>query len=766
MSQDIQKNELHYYVGLLQMKDNTNPRNRKTEFTNYALHNVIRTMRYSRHDMICGEDFSCLDFGSISLNGIVWNLNGVTPSSFKGCSFSDSSFISGHSMSVSLATWSENDKYIATMGYDKAIVIWSVQTGLVKKSFISNRWRFLGTSIIHDYWVITAANDNTVIVHGIDNDEEYCFHHSSKVDQIALSKDGRYCISCCLDGTIYIWDLNRKELVKEPFQAHADRVYSIAIDSKCRYLCTASADCTAKIWSESADRYTLLKHEDVVFKVKISPKDDFCCTTTVSTIDGVYIWYLRTGELKGIIAKEGASDFEISADGQLIVTASEYTNKIRIWDTQSLDLIYESDQNCGSEPIIAMTNDIKKPICIVRSNENIVAVDITNRKTLYVVERQELCKKNGIFLEISNDNTKFIVESDDRDTDSKIYAVLTGTPLTTLKSNSSFITPIAKCQSEISIACMHEEWMLTVDLDKHSINSNISYSDALIVNDIVYKLMKVPNLYSFENFIYTFSTNSNGNIYSIALKKNLPAVICRFDYANQKFVPLFPLNNHSERILSFAVSNDETKCVICSSSGSIMIYNNDGSFYSSLFEADENARITRDKVLISDNNERCLTKACLAGAVELWDMKNNRLIDVYEDKLAFDFFDNGTRFLLCDEFGFISIGDSETGDILKTIPTQITTNGRIALLYPYCISIEDCGQMEVWKCNLRNNDEDSVEHIDSFKIIKDLHIKGCDFTGVRASYNAINTLVQYGGIVDESWLNYEYGIDEESFWEE
>lgn len=766
MSLGIQKNELHYYVGLLRMKDNTTPDVRDPEFKINALHNIIRTMCYSRHNTICGEDFSCLDFGSIPLNGIMWNLNEVTPSSFKGCRISDSSFISGHSMSVSLATWSENDKYIATMGYDKGIVIWSVQTGLAKKRFISNRRAVRGTSIIHDNLVITAADDNTVIVHGIDNEEEYSFHHFSEVNQIALSKDERYCISCCRDGTIYIWDLNEKELANKPFQAHTDRITSIAVDTNCQYLCTASADFTAKIWSRNADKCIPLKHEDIVFMVKISPKCDFCCTTTVNTDDGVYIWHLHTGELKGIIAEDGASEFEISADGQLIVTASEYTHKICIWNAQSLDLIYESDQNCGSQPSIAMTNDINKPICIVRSDENIVAVDLTNCKTLYVVERQELSNIIGCFVKISNDNTKFIVESDDRDTDSKIYDVLTGAPLATLKSNSSYITPISKFENEISIACMHEEWMITVDLDKHCINRKISYSDALVVNDIVYKLMKVPNLYSLWNFIYSFSTNSNGNIYSIALKKNLPPVICKFDHANQKFVPLFPLINHSERILSFAISNDETKCVICSSSGSIMVYDNDGSFHSSLFEAVEDTKITRDKVLISDNNERCLTKACLAGAVELWDMKNNRLIDVYEDELAFDFFDNGTRFLLCDEFGFISIGDSETGDILKTILTQITTNGRITLLYPYCISIEDCGEMEVWKCNLRNNDEDSVEHLGSFKIIKDLHIKGCDFTDVRASYNAINTLNQYGGIVDEPWLNNEYGIDEEALWED
>ena len=68
MNPDIQKNNLHYYVGLLRMDDTKQRTSEQSDTCVTALHNIIRTMGFSRHDKICGEDFSGLDFGNIPFN--------------------------------------------------------------------------------------------------------------------------------------------------------------------------------------------------------------------------------------------------------------------------------------------------------------------------------------------------------------------------------------------------------------------------------------------------------------------------------------------------------------------------------------------------------------------------------------------------------------------------------------------------------------------------------------------------------------------------
>lgn len=84
MSFEIKRNVLHYYVDLL--------REKAWNETGGALHDVIRTMRMARHDKICGEDFSFLDFGNVSINEIYWSVDGDKPSKFESCVLHQESF--------------------------------------------------------------------------------------------------------------------------------------------------------------------------------------------------------------------------------------------------------------------------------------------------------------------------------------------------------------------------------------------------------------------------------------------------------------------------------------------------------------------------------------------------------------------------------------------------------------------------------------------------------------------------------------------------
>ena len=106
-------NNLHYYVDLLQM-DTKDRSSEQSDTCVTALQNVIRTMRFSRNDKICGEDFSRLDFGNIPFNGIYWSLDGENPSRFDRCKLNEFNFMSGHMGAVRAVAWSRDGKYILT----------------------------------------------------------------------------------------------------------------------------------------------------------------------------------------------------------------------------------------------------------------------------------------------------------------------------------------------------------------------------------------------------------------------------------------------------------------------------------------------------------------------------------------------------------------------------------------------------------------------------------------------------------------------------
>ncbi len=120
MNQDIQKNNLHYYIELLRSK------NLEQQDVN-VLYNIINTMKLSRNNMICGEDLSCLDFTGIPLTDIVWSMDNFQPSIFDNSKICESNFIYGHHDNIIHAAFSEDNKFLITWGHDFQIIVWDIR---------------------------------------------------------------------------------------------------------------------------------------------------------------------------------------------------------------------------------------------------------------------------------------------------------------------------------------------------------------------------------------------------------------------------------------------------------------------------------------------------------------------------------------------------------------------------------------------------------------------------------------------------------------
>ncbi|MCR5141889.1 MAG: hypothetical protein K6C68_05090, partial [Ruminococcus sp.] len=133
MGLDLQKNNLHYYVDLLRMKNGENRSSELAETCVTALHNIIRTMRFSRHDKICREDFSQLDFGNIILNNLYFSDNGQEPSSFKGSKMSEWNIHGGMIGYLYYADFSDDEKSFITICNDGKAIVWDIETNLMKK---------------------------------------------------------------------------------------------------------------------------------------------------------------------------------------------------------------------------------------------------------------------------------------------------------------------------------------------------------------------------------------------------------------------------------------------------------------------------------------------------------------------------------------------------------------------------------------------------------------------------------------------------------
>ena len=130
---------------------------------------IIQTMKLSRNNQICGEDFSNLDFGYIPFNGIRFSINGDFPCQFANCVINEANFQSGHSGVVQSVAWSPNGKYILSGSDDCAAILWDAESGLMIRKLIG---------------------------------------HTDFIRSVAFSCDGKYCITGSADNTAIIWNVS------------------------------------------------------------------------------------------------------------------------------------------------------------------------------------------------------------------------------------------------------------------------------------------------------------------------------------------------------------------------------------------------------------------------------------------------------------------------------------------------------------------------------------------------------------------------------
>ena len=162
-------------------------------------------------------------------------------------------------------------------------------------------------------------------------------NHENDVNAIAFSPDGQLLATASLDNTARVWEWKRKKSgsceVLRP--RHRDNVVAIAFSPKGKYLATASLDQTVQLRVVASDYITHLKHTSGVVDVAFADEDEKYLAT--ASADGTArVWETTTGKEVGRIRQHNAfvRAVTFSPDGRYLATAS-LDNTARVWETTS-----------------------------------------------------------------------------------------------------------------------------------------------------------------------------------------------------------------------------------------------------------------------------------------------------------------------------------------------------------------------------------------------------------------------------------------------
>jgi WD40 repeat protein len=164
--------------------------------------------------------------------------------------------------------------------------------------------------------------------------------HSSFVNSLAISPDGKIMASASWDKTIKVWTLETGELIGT-LTGHSDRVNSVAINFDGNLLASGSSDETIKFWNLHSGELlcTFPGHSMEVSSVAISPNGQVIASSGGAD-NIIKLWNLRTGELLRTLRghSDNVNSVVFSPDGKILASgSSDATSKV--WDVESGNLL-------------------------------------------------------------------------------------------------------------------------------------------------------------------------------------------------------------------------------------------------------------------------------------------------------------------------------------------------------------------------------------------------------------------------------------------
>jgi len=203
--------------------------------------------------------------------------------------------------------------------------------------------------------ILSGSRDKTVIVWNLTKEGELASYgqprrslkgHSHFVEDVVISSDGQFALTCSWDHTLRLWDLNTG-LSTRRFVGHNKDVLSVAFSADNRQIVSGARDKTIKLWNTLGEcKYTIEEggHSEWVSCVRFSPNIANPLIVSGGWDKMVKVWNLTNCKLiTNLIGHTGyINTVTVSPDGSLCASGGK-DGTAMLWDLNEGKHLYSLD---------------------------------------------------------------------------------------------------------------------------------------------------------------------------------------------------------------------------------------------------------------------------------------------------------------------------------------------------------------------------------------------------------------------------------------
>jgi WD40 repeat protein len=224
------------------------------------------------------------------------------------------------------------------------------------KYLVNNPWRPVTKFLVDRYCSKNLVKRCTVLR-----------GHTGPILVLAITPDGKYCVTGSFDHTARVWNLETGECEKV-LKEHTGLITALVITPDGKYCITGSHDHTACVWNLATGvcEKVLGGHINLIRAITITHDGNHCIIASSGT---ARVWNLETGECEKMLEGNAdlISDPAITPDGKYIVTKFlDYTARVCNLATGACEKVLKG--HTGSILVLAITPNGK--YCVTGSEDH------------------------------------------------------------------------------------------------------------------------------------------------------------------------------------------------------------------------------------------------------------------------------------------------------------------------------------------------------------------------------------------------------------